>query len=140
MSKKEGEMLKMHNNCYGPGFYKKHGTGHRKDWFTPKTWTQKPWSIDLDEDNGVYSIYIELPGVYKEDIKIKASSDYIKVKAERKDETSDSEEDKETIFRKKFYFRKHIDCQKISAKFVNGLLSLEIPLKEPPEFFDVNVE
>ncbi|MFX1536135.1 MAG: Hsp20/alpha crystallin family protein [Promethearchaeota archaeon] len=91
---------------------------------------------DYDDEKDLYTIKIALPGIEKEDIHVKAADDYIKVRANRKDEDSDK---KKVYYKRKFYFRKRIDPQKISAKYENGLLRLEIHVKEESKAQDVAV-
>ena len=92
------------------------------------------WYRDRTDLSPVFWVNIFHP--FKEDIHVKAADDYIKVRANRKDEDSDK---KKVYYKRKFYFRKRIDPQKISAKYENGLLRLEIHVKEESKAQDVAV-
>ncbi|MFX0094209.1 MAG: Hsp20/alpha crystallin family protein [Candidatus Hodarchaeota archaeon] len=109
------------------------------DFCDPSYWrhgymSRATWNYD--EDNATYKIKIGLPGVEKEDIKIKATDESVRVTAERKD---DSSEEKKLIYKEKFYFRRRIDPAKISATYANGLLKLELPTQEQAKAQDVPV-
>ncbi|MFW9992161.1 MAG: Hsp20/alpha crystallin family protein [Candidatus Odinarchaeota archaeon] len=113
-----------------------------KGYYYPKYWHryQKGWhespraNYDFDEEKSVYKISVELPGVKKEDIKIRATDNFVKLKAERKEEDGE-----EKPYKKRFYFRRNIDPKSIAAKYENGQLNLEVPLAEKIDFHDVVV-
>ena len=73
--------------------------------------------IDHDEKN--YYIQVELPGVKKEDVTLSVSDQSFCVKAPRGD----------IEFLGCFVLAHVADTDNAKAKFENGLLSIEIPLK-----------
>jgi HSP20 family protein len=84
--------------------------------------TQKPTvtpNATMDHDDEFYYIQIELPGVKKEDINLSVSDQNFCLRGPR--------EDLEFLG---CYTLAHLaDTNKTKAKFDNGLLSIEIPLK-----------
>ena len=74
----------------------------------------------MDHDNKNYYIQVELPGVKKEDAELEVSDQSLCVRGERGD-----------IELLGCYILTHaVDAEKVKAKFENGLLSIEIPIKK----------
>ncbi len=84
----------------------------------------------MDHDEKYYYIQVELPGVRKQDVELSVSDQSFCVRAPR--------EDAEFLG---CYVLAHLsDTDKTRAKFENGLLSMEIPLKKPQKEKRVIVE
>ena len=74
----------------------------------------------IDHDEKFYYIQVELPGVKKADVELSVSDQSFCVRAPRED-----------IEYLGCYVLAHIaDTENAKAKFENGLLSIEIPLKK----------
>ena len=94
---------------------------------------------DLSETDKSVIARMEIPGVNKEDIDLKVNDDKIEVKVEQKEETED--EDKEKGYyryesRCKSFYRSiplptEVNADKAEAEYKNGVLTVEIPKKEP---------
>jgi HSP20 family protein len=84
----------------------------------------------MDHDKKFYYIEVELPGVKKEDIELSVSDQSFCVRAPRED-----------IEFLGCYMLAHLsDTGATRAKFENGLLSMEIPLKKEQKEKKVTVE
>ncbi len=84
----------------------------------------------MDHDKKFYYIEIELPGVKKEDIELSVSDQSFCVRAPRED-----------IEFLGCYMLAHLsNMDATRAKFENGLLSMEIPLKKEQKEKKVTVE
>ncbi len=84
----------------------------------------------MDHDNKYYYIQVELPGVEKEDITLSVSDQSFCVRALRED-----------IEFLGCYMLAHLaDTDATRAKFQNGMLSIEIPLKRPAKEQKVQIE
>jgi len=84
----------------------------------------------LDAKGENYIVEVDLPGVKKEDIDLSMHEDIIHVLAERKD----------LEFHGHLHFPIKVDPKKAKAKFSNGLLRVEVPVKEkrsPPTKIEV---
>jgi HSP20 family protein len=93
---------------------------------------------NFDEEKNEYSLYVELPGVEKKNINLRANDESLRLKAEKEDI---SEENKELSFERTFYFKRKILPSKISASYKNGELTLTIPVDETePSFENVSVD
>lgn len=84
----------------------------------------------LDSKGENYIVEVELPGVNKKDIDVSMHEDIIHVLAERED----------LAFHGHLHFPIRVDPGKARATFDNGLLKVEVPLKEkrsPPTRIEV---
>ncbi|MFW9856711.1 MAG: Hsp20/alpha crystallin family protein [Candidatus Thorarchaeota archaeon] len=111
--------------CAPPGWARKQG------WFKPRA------TYDYDEEKNLYRFNIEFPGIEKENIRIKASGNHLKVGIAYKKPDSDKEKVK---YKRRFDFRRIIDKENIKASYKNGLLSIDVPLEEKSDMLDVNIE
>ena len=85
-------------------------------------------------ENG-YQLELVAPGFAKEDIKIDLNQDFLTVSAEVKKEAEEKtekyvrREHQLQSFKRSFTLDKTIDTEAISAQFVNGVLTLNLPKK-----------
>ena len=88
-----------------------------------------------DTEKG-YSMDVVAPGFEKEDFKIDLDQDVLTISAEKKNEVKNEGEKqirKEYTFRsfkRTFTLDEKIDASAIDAKYVNGVLTLNLPRKE----------
>lgn len=120
--------------CYRRGFgYDWQGSmpfwRHRRNWGKFSDFIVPYAYGELDEDKGIYTINVVLPGVEKNNIEVKASAQSVRVNATRANNIPDQAD---TKFKRLFQFRYQIDPQKVVANYNNGLLKLEIPLVPEP--------
>lgn len=78
----------------------------------------------LYEKDGDFNLEIELPGVRKEDIEIKAEAGLLTVKATRKKGES------VWNYKREFRLSEEVDQENVKATFENGVLELELKKKE----------
>jgi HSP20 family protein len=84
----------------------------------------------MDHDKKFYYIQVELPGVEKKDVELSVSDQSFCVRAPRED-----------IEYLGCYVLAHLaDTEETKAKFENGLLSIEIPLKKMQKEKKVAIE
>ncbi|MBW2988193.1 Hsp20/alpha crystallin family protein, partial [Candidatus Woesearchaeota archaeon] len=78
---------------------------------------------------------VELPGINKEDIKVRATEDGLEIRAEKKEEIK-QEDKRRGIYRQErtysgFYrfipLPEGVDTSKIQATYKNGVLELKVP-------------
>lgn len=74
----------------------------------------------LDAEGENYIVEVDLPGVNKEHIDLRMHEDIIHVLAERED----------LAFHGHLHFPIKVNPKKAKAKFSNGLLKVEVPVKE----------
>jgi HSP20 family protein len=77
--------------------------------------------VCIDHDDSAYYIEVELPGVDKEHVDLSVGEQSICVEAARDD----------VVYLGCFSLAHSVDENKATAKFENGLLKVQIPLKAP---------
>lgn len=84
----------------------------------------------LDEKDNTLTITAEMPGVTKQDIKVKVSEDYVSIHAEKGE--------------KKYHadvpIGEELDDKSAKATYSNGILELKIKLKAPPKPKETEVQ
>ena len=94
-------------------------------------------AVDVEETEVLYMIRAELPGVKKSDVHVGVENNILVIKGEKKSETTDTKrhriESSYGSFVRSFTLPTTLDYAKIEAKFVDGVLSLEIPKMEAKE-------
>jgi len=104
--------------------------------------------VDMKETEDSVIIEVELPGLNKEDIQLKATDDSLEIKGESKKIV---EEAKEGFIRKErsyrgFYRRISLPIkvkpEEAKAKYENGILRVELPKAEPKKgkFKEIKIE
>jgi HSP20 family protein len=110
---------------------------------TPKTnrdeeYESAVWSptVDIVEDNDVYTLSFDLPGLKKEDIKMNFADNTLKISGERKsveeskDVTCHRVERVYGKFYRSFNFPTMVNADKISANYKDGVLTIAVPKAE----------
>jgi HSP20 family protein len=94
-------------------------------------------ALDIHESEAAYRIIAALPGVKKEDIQVQVEKNILSLSAEFK--STLAAEESTTIHRerqfgrieRRFTLADDIDDTKIEAQYVDGLLTLVLPKKQP---------
>lgn len=93
--------------------------------------------IDVKEAGNAYQVQAEIPGVSKEDIHVEVHGAVVTLRAEVKQQDSQSKD--ERVLRSERYYGSvsrsfelpvEIDAAETSAKFANGILTLQLPKKQ----------
>jgi HSP20 family protein len=114
----------------------------RKDMQTYTNAGELPLSVDIQEEDAAFLIKVDVPGITREDIKVKVTDERLLViSAQRKMETSQEEEDKTGFVRKERRFGKFsrslrvpksVDVSGITAEVKDGVMTVTLP-KNPEE-------
>lgn len=92
--------------------------------------------VDVLEDEKAFEIHVAVPGMNKEDFKIDLNDNYLTISGERKFTREKKENNFHSIetqfgtFSRSFTLPENVDANKINAKYVNGILELNIPKDE----------
>ena len=95
--------------------------------------------MDVSEDDKVYRVKAEMPGVKKEDINVSIDGNQVSISAEVRKEEEEKKDEK--ILRSERYYGSQyrgftlahdIDEGKVEAKYEGGVLMLTLPKKEAP--------
>lgn len=84
----------------------------------------------LDEKDNILTITAEMPGVTKQDIKVKVSEDYVSIHAEKG----------EKKYHTDIPISEELDDKSAKATYSNGILELKIKLKTPPKPKETEVQ
>ena len=90
-------------------------------------------SIEFNDELNQVEISIEVPGIPKDKIKVKANNEFLYVSID------DRKDDQDHPYERRFPFRLPADLARLKAKYNNGLLTIEVPLKES-EKQDINID
>ncbi|VVB69705.1 Small heat shock protein HSP16.5 [uncultured archaeon] len=85
--------------------------------------------VDVMDEKEKYKIFVELPGVDKESVKLDVAEDSVEIK---------TEDDKK--FYKMIYLDSAVDADSSKASYKNGVLTLELNKKEKRKGKEVKIE
>jgi HSP20 family protein len=77
----------------------------------------------LSEDNGIYTLEVELPGVKKEDINVSVEANLLRISAVRK------RGEDEFKYEREYHLSNEVDSANIKAANENGILTLTLSRK-----------
>src|SRR5690554_4841332 len=92
--------------------------------------------VNIKEGEDGYLLELAVPGMAKEDFKIKLDQDVLTISSEKKEEASKDnkqytrQEFSYQSFERRFNLPEDVNSEKITANYVNGVLSIEIPKRE----------
>lgn len=92
--------------------------------------------IDITEDDKSYKVRAEMPGFNKEDISVSVNGDQVSISAETKKEKEEKKDDK-VVLRECYYGTQYraftlpqvVSDTDVTAKYEDGVLSLELAKK-----------
>lgn len=93
--------------------------------------------VDVVEKNGSYKVRADLPGVKKENINVRIDRNIVHIDAETQDAKEFKEEGGKVLRSERYYgsvsrsfsLADEVDESKATAKYSDGVLSLELPKK-----------
>lgn len=106
-------------------------------------------NLNIKETKDSFLVEVAAPGFEKSDFKIELNNDLLTISSEKKinNELKDGEritkqEFSYQSFSRSFTLPEHVDEEKISAKYENGILFIDIPKKEeakpkPPKLISI---
>jgi HSP20 family protein len=105
-------------------------------------------ALDMTEDDKVFTVQTELPGVDPKHITINVSGDYLTIEAEIPETVEEKKDDKRTLIRERRYGKfsravrlpQPVDSSKADAHFDNGVLTLTLPKSEPAKSKAIQVK
>uniref|UniRef100_A0A6B2LRL3 SHSP domain-containing protein n=1 Tax=Arcella intermedia TaxID=1963864 RepID=A0A6B2LRL3_9EUKA len=103
-----------------------------------KNWTPR---VDIAESKTDFHVDAEVPGMTKDNIKIKIKDGVLELSGERNMEKKEENEEKHYkrvermygSFTRRIQLPKNVDTGKVSAKFENGILKVVVPKTKPSE-------
>ena len=105
------------------------------NFFSPSMMATNGFKVDLKEDENVYTLEADLPGVKKDDIALDYENNYLTISAKR-DETIEKKEDNYVRrerrygqFKRSFYVD-NVNESAVDASFTDGVLKVTLPKKD----------
>jgi HSP20 family protein len=104
-----------------------HKNGFNQSGFVP---------VNIKDKEKSYQVEVVAPGFEKNDFKVNIDQDLLTISAEKKDEAKNENEKQirreysYRSFKRSFTIDEKIDAAGIEAKYVNGVLTLNLPKKE----------
>jgi HSP20 family protein len=92
--------------------------------------------VNIRETEKEYVLDVVAPGLNKEDFKINLDNNILTISVERKEEAANENEKmvrrefKQAAFKRSFTLDEKVNTEAISAQYVNGVLTLNLPKKE----------
>jgi HSP20 family protein len=132
------EMNRLVSNVFGP-------ESTRETSLFKGNWSP---AVDISEDKDNYYLQIELPGMTKEDVKVKYEEGMLTVMGEKKTNREEKEVNYHRVersygkFERSFRITSQVVPDGISADFSNGVLSISLPKAEEvkPKEIDVKIK
>ncbi len=93
-------------------------------------------SVDISEKENKIVLRADLPGIDKDDIKLSFSDNVVTISGEKRIEKDEKKENFHRLervfgcFTRSFYIPMSIDQENISASYKNGVLTVDLPMKE----------
>jgi HSP20 family protein len=96
-------------------------------------------SVNITEEKDGFLIEVAAPGLKKEDFNIELEGNLLTISSEKESETKEGDESKDKFFRREYSYSsftrsftlpENTDAEKISAKYADGVLKLNIAKKE----------
>lgn len=92
--------------------------------------------VDILENEKAYEISVAVPGLSKEDFKIDLNDNFLTISGERKFSKEKKENNLHVVetqygnFSRSFSLPENVDASKISAKYADGILEINVPKDE----------
>jgi HSP20 family protein len=104
--------------------------------------------VDVKEQEDKYTLNADLPGVKKEDVKVKFENGQLTIAVSTQTQTEQKEGEKvhrlerfSSLRSRSFYFGDNVNDAEIKASYLDGVLNLEIPKHQPSvQVREINVQ
>lgn len=118
----------------------------RDDFVTPSTRSFTP--VNVKETENEYVLDVVAPGFQKDDFKINLDNNTLTISADNKEEAENNNEKfirkefKKQSFSRSFTIDEKIDAENISARYVNGVLTLNLAKKQEvkPQVKEISIQ
>ena len=95
--------------------------------------------IDVTENDKAYTVKADIPGVNKDDINVRVEGNMVSIDAEAKGEKETKGSGDKVLRTERYYgsisrsfsLAQDVDASKVQARYVDGVLTLELPKAAP---------
>lgn len=128
-------LIKWNKEDLFPNFPSLYDDFFKDDFFKKWTTGTSMPAVNINEADEKFEVEVAVPGLNKEDFKIDVDHNILTISSEKKEEKE--EKDKKftrkefsfSSFSRSFSIPENVDAEKISARYDNGILKLELPKK-----------
>lgn len=106
--------------------------------------------VNISENGDGYQLEVVAPGLKKEDLKVNINENILSIAFEKTQESKEASEESNTktlrqefqlqSFKRSFKLSEKVDAEKISARYENGILYLDIAKKEEVKATSKSIE
>lgn len=95
--------------------------------------------VDIQENKDKYIVHAEMPGMKKDEIDVEYRDGYLTIRGEKKFEHEEKKKDFHRIersygsFHRTFEIPEEINTDAIKADYKNGVLEIDLPMKNPEQ-------
>lgn len=107
--------------------------GEESEEVASRSWTP---AVDIAESDEALTLYVELPGLSKENVEITLEDNVLTIKGERRFERDEAKESFHRIerayggFHRSFHLPSNVQADKVQAAFEAGVLRVDVPKQE----------
>jgi HSP20 family protein len=108
--------------------------------FADWPWQDRPRpfapAIDVSENDGQYTITVELPGGTRDDVQVELHDGVLSIRGEKKNEREEKKEHRRYVertygsFSRSFQLPANVDATRLEASFKDGVLTITVPKTE----------
>lgn len=111
------------------------------DWNWLTTTQKSTPAINVTEDENAYNVSVAVPGITKDDCRVRVNNDVLSIKVEKNSEAKQDDK-KRRFLRKEFSYSRfeqsftlpdNVDGKHIQADVQNGVLNISLPKTQPQE-------
>ena len=138
IAKKENKQVRDFNDAFA-NFRKDIESTMMKPWSTGFVWpslsdfSKRMPLLDMADRGDHYELQVEVPGIDKDKINVKATTNAVEISAEQSNQSEEQRKDyvySERVsnsFYRMIPFPEHVVPSKIDAKFNNGIVTIKLP-------------
>ncbi|MBU6998767.1 MAG: Hsp20/alpha crystallin family protein [Theionarchaea archaeon] len=147
IQKMQEEMDRMFNDFFRRPYYQSQGPGKSLQESGERAAPRlREAFTDVQETDSEVIITVELPGMSKEDIQLNITSDRLEIRAETKEEQTETKGDyrlsgkRYAGFYRSIPFPVPVKAEKAKATYKNGVLEVILPKKEVTESRNIKID
>ncbi len=99
---------------------------------------------NISENDEAYHIELAIPGFSKSHVNIQVEEDLLKITGKKEEEKSEVKYTRKDFssneFEKSYRLPETVEVEKIKAEFKDGILSIELPKKEPAKPVSIKID
>ncbi len=121
-----------------------------RDFFADSAWPQSRLeglteyapAVDIEENEEMYMISADLPGIKRDDVKLDITGNSLKISGERSNEVKEEGYRERSCgrFTRSFILPESVDTKKVEANFEDGVLRIVLPKTEVKKAQEIKIQ